>query len=59
VAFTPEQQRAMARLEALVEVATPLDKTFTMIMINKAKKGIKLSDEEKQKLMGLLKNYSV
>jgi hypothetical protein len=59
VHFTPEQQRAMARLEALVEVASPVDSTFTLIMINKAKKGIKLSDEEKQKLIGLLRQYNI
>jgi len=59
VRFTPEQERAMLKLEALVEVATPVDKTFTMIMINKAKKGIKLTDEEKQKLIGLLRQYNI
>jgi len=59
IVFTPEQERAMSRLIALTEVATPEDKTYTLIMINKAKQGIKLSNEEKQKLLGLLKDYNI
>jgi hypothetical protein len=49
----------MARLIALTEVASPVDKTFTLIMINKARQGTKLTTEEKQKLLGLLKDYNI
>jgi hypothetical protein len=59
VVFTPEQEKAMARLIALTEVASPVDKTFTLIMINKARQGTKLTTEEKQKLLGLLKDYNI
>lgn len=59
IVMTPEQERAMARLVALTEVASPVDKTYTLIMINKARQGIKLSNEEKQKLLGLLKDYNI
>jgi hypothetical protein len=59
IVFTPEQERAMNRLVALTEVASPIDKTYTLIMINKARQGIKLTSEEKQKLLGLLKDYNI
>lgn len=59
VVFTPEQEKAMSRLIALTEVASPVDKTYTLIMINKARQGVKLTSEEKQKLLGLLKDYNI
>lgn len=59
IVMTPEQEKAMARLIALTEVASPVDKTYTLIMINKARQGVKLTSEEKQKLLGLLKDYNI
>lgn len=59
IQLTPEQQRMLVRFERLAEISIPIDRTFTLMMIDNAVHGVKLTDEQKQRLIALLKHYGV